>query len=64
MEAAGIKPYNKCINICYDLQGAIYEIPNYCINDPLLYDEKAKDNLKPQEKSLNVNFPLILAKNA
>jgi len=54
MEAAGIKPYNKCINICYDLQGAIYEIPNYCINEPFLFDEKAKDINRPEEKILNV----------
>lgn len=59
MEAAGIKPYNKCLNICYDLQGAIYEIPNYCINEPFLFDEKAKDINRPEEKMLNVKLDKI-----
>ena len=54
MDAAGIKPVKKCLNMCYDLQGAIYEIPNYCLNPPALYDIKPKDTNKPEEKILNV----------
>lgn len=56
LEAGGIKPANKCINFCYDLQGAVYEVPNYCINDPVFYDEKAKDLHRPEEKQLNVFY--------
>ena len=60
-----IKPYKNCINIVYDIKGMIYEIPNYCINEPydFAYDEelekfksnnKVNDNTK--EKILIVNF--------
>ena len=29
-----IEPINGCINECKDIDGNIYKIPNYCINDP------------------------------
>ncbi len=37
-EAAGIKPYANCINRCYDSKGFLYEIPNYCINNPYQFE--------------------------
>ena len=61
MDAADIKPVKKCLNICYDLQGAIYEIPNYCLNQPALFEVKAKDTNKPDEKYLNVRNSLNLS---
>lgn len=56
MEASGITSYNKCINLCYDPQGMIYEIPNYCVNEPIVFDEKPKDTNKPEQKTLNVIY--------
>ena len=32
-EANEIKPLLKRINFTYDKNGAVYEIPNYCINE-------------------------------
>ena len=37
LKVSGIIPYKNCINIVYDSKGFLYEIPNYCINDPLKY---------------------------
>lgn len=38
LKAGGIVLYHECIDIAFDFQGTIYEIPNYCINDPSQYD--------------------------
>ena len=48
MKASNIVTYKGCINVTYDNKGYLYEIPNYCINDPVEYikiEEK-----KPVEK--------------
>jgi hypothetical protein len=39
MKASNIVTYKGCINVTYDDKGYLYEIPNYCINDPLEYEE-------------------------
>ena len=56
LRAGGIVPYKDCINVVYDSKGAIYEIPNYCINDPSQYNipeiEYTKE--KPNEKKLSI----------
>jgi hypothetical protein len=50
-----IRPYNGCINICFDSAGAVYEIPNYCINDPLEYDiSTSRAQNKPAQKEIKV----------
>jgi len=41
-------PYNNCINITYDSLGGLYEIPNYCINEPYKYEINENKN-KPEE---------------
>ena len=53
MRDGGIIPYNNCINITYDNKGALYEIPNYCINLPFKYndDNNHKKN-KPKEDNI------------
>lgn len=38
LSAYDIVPYNKCINVTYDSSGSLYEIPNYCIHDPMIID--------------------------
>jgi hypothetical protein len=57
LEAMEIKPYSDCLNICFDGAGAVYEIPNYCINDPLEYDilSTTRGNIKkPVQKDIKV----------
>ncbi len=60
LSALEIRPYKDCIDICYDNAGELYEIPNYCINDPVEYkvtNNKHNKN-KPPERIL-----LIKVKN-
>ena len=39
MKSSNIVTYKGCINVTYDNKGYLYEIPNYCINDPLEYEK-------------------------
>ena len=52
LEAYNLVPYKDCINITYDSLGGLYEIPNYCINDPYKYEieEEEKKERPPEEK--------------
>ena len=53
--------YN-CINICIDLNENIYEIPNYCIQNPYEYDLKIysyTDNDRPNQKEININVSYL-----
>lgn len=55
--AAGVTPVKDCINATYDGTGAIYEIPNYCINDPFKYDivdQIIHIKQRPNEKLIDV----------
>ena len=56
LKVSGIIPYKNCINIVYDSKGALYEIPNYCINQPSQYkiDEIEYDKKKPKEEVINI----------
>jgi hypothetical protein len=58
LEAMEIKPYQDCINICYDNAGAIYEIPNYCINEPCEYNIVTTKTFskKVAEKNISVRI--------
>ena len=66
-----IEPINGCINKCKDEEGIIYEIPNYCINDPYFERNLTNINSEPTiEKNLNMRFfkygkdePIILEIN-
>ena len=52
LEAYGLVPYNMCINITYDASGALYEIPNYCINDPYKYEIIENEKVRPKEEKV------------
>ena len=52
LEANEITPLKKCINVTYDKSGEVYEIPNYCINDPVCYDYPEMHVKKPEKKSM------------
>ena len=53
LEAYGLIPYNNCINITYDASGALYEIPNYCINEPYKYEIVENKKEKPKEEKVS-----------
>ena len=56
LEANEIIPYKNCINVTYDRRGGIYEIPNYCIQDPVEYILINENKNKPNEKEINFNI--------
>ena len=56
LEAFGLIPYNQCINITYDASGALYEIPNYCINDPYKYEIIENEKVRPKEEKVKFHF--------
>ena len=53
LEAYGLVTYNNCINITYDTSGALYEIPNYCINEPYKYEIIENEKEKPKEEKIS-----------
>ena len=53
LEANEITPLQKCINVTYDKAGEVYEIPNYCINEPFAYDLPETHVKKPNRKIIN-----------
>ena len=56
LEAFGLVPYNDCINITYDSSGALYEIPNYCINEPYKYEIIENEKERPKEEKIQFHF--------
>ena len=55
MEDSSIRPYENCINVVYDNKGLIYEIPNYCINEPYKFELEFQQALKSSEKEILLN---------
>jgi len=53
LQAYDLTPYKNCINVSYDALGGLYEIPNYCIHDPLIYDIPEKHKEKPEQKKIS-----------
>ena len=53
LEANEITPLKNCINITFDKGGEVYEIPNYCINDPLIYDLPESHLKRPEKKKIS-----------
>ena len=52
LKAYDLTPYKNCINVSYDALGALYEIPNYCIHDPMIYELPEDNKKKPNEKKI------------
>jgi len=52
LQAYDLTPYKNCINVSYDALGALYEIPNYCIHDPMVYELPEDNKKKPAEKKI------------
>ena len=55
MKASNIVTYKGCINVTYDNKGFLYEIPNYCINDPLEY-EKIEEKIPLIKEDIEVKI--------
>ena len=55
LQANDIIPYKNCINVTYDGAGILYEIPNYCIQEPLVYIEN-NDIIKEKRELKNITF--------
>ena len=56
LEAFGLVPYKNCINITYDASGALYEIPNYCINEPNKYEIIEDEKVRPKEEKVKFHL--------
>ena len=50
--AYDLVPFKECLNITYDSLGGIYEIPNYCINEPYKYALSENKKEKPNEEKI------------
>ena len=57
MKSSNIVTYKGCINVTYDSKGFLYEIPNYCINDPVRY-EKIEEDIKAMPKKENIEIKI------
>jgi hypothetical protein len=57
MKSSNIITYKGCINVTYDSKGFLYEIPNYCINDPVRY-EKIEEDKKNMPKKENIEIKI------
>ena len=53
--SAGLETLKGCINITFDDKGEIYEIPNYCINEPSRYEIKSKKD-KPIKENIEIKI--------
>ena len=56
LEANEITPLKQCINVTYDKSGEVYEIPNYCINEPVSFDLPEMHVKKPEKKSVSFHI--------
>ena len=57
MKSSNIVTYKGCINVTYDSRGFLYEIPNYCINNPIEY-EKKEEEIKKIPKKQNIEIKI------
>ena len=55
----GFTTINGCVNQCTDYTKYIYQIPNYCINDP--YFEKELVKVEPDRKKNRINKFCIIS---
>ena len=53
LEANEITPLKNCINVTFDTNGEVYEIPNYCIHEPYSYDLPESHIKRPEKKKIS-----------
>ena len=56
LSAYDLVPLKDCINITYDSLGGLYEIPNYCINDPYKYEIVEDKKERPKEEKITFHL--------
>ena len=56
LEAYDLIPLTNCINITYDSLGGLYEIPNYCINEPYKYELVEDKKERPNEVKISFHL--------
>ena len=57
MKSSNIVTYKGCINVTYDSKGYLYEIPNYCINDPVKYEKNEEEKKDiPQKEDIEIKI--------
>jgi len=54
MQASGLTTYAGCINVIFDNKGKLYEIPNYCIHPPLVWDIVKFKIPEPDEEKITI----------
>ena len=54
----GFSTINGCVNQCTDYTKYIYQIPNYCINDPYFEKELVKVDLQRKKNQINIFLKL------
>lgn len=54
MAASELSTYKGCINVVFDSRGNMYEIPNYCIHDPVSWNIPKYTLQKPKEKKIRI----------
>ena len=57
LKSNNIVTYKGCINVTYDSKGFLYEIPNYCINDPVKFEKIEEENKQmPNKEDLEIKI--------
>jgi hypothetical protein len=56
LQAYNLVTVNGCINNLQDMQGKIYHIPNFCINDPYFEKEIKEEEDKHISKKINIKL--------
>ena len=62
LEDLKLTPLHNCLNVCIDEKGNIYEIPNYCIQNPYEYNLRINDDSddsRPSQNDIDVNVSYL-----
>lgn len=59
IKSTGLTTYAGCINVLYDSKGNLYEIPNYCIHDPSVWDIPKLCIEEPKEMIIKVRLRIV-----
>ena len=62
LEDLKLTPLYNCLNVCVDEKGNIYEIPNYCIQNPYEYNLRINDDSddsRPSQNDIEVNVSYL-----
>ena len=60
LDSLEVIPLYDCINVCIDINKNIYEIPNYCIQNPSEYNlEIQSDHNRPSQDDIDVNVSYL-----